>query len=36
MKKLEDKWKNNKPAYETMISVKKMGKKELISQMLID
>lgn len=33
---LENKWKNNKPAYETMISVKKMGKKELIKQMLID
>ncbi|MEC5157241.1 tetratricopeptide repeat protein [Chryseobacterium sp. MP_3.2] len=36
MKKLESKWKINKSAYETMISVKKMGKKELISQMLID
>ena len=36
MKKLQNKWKNNKPAYETMISVKKIGKKELISQMLID
>ena len=36
MKELEKKWKNNKSAYETMIAVKNLGKKELIKQMLID
>lgn len=36
MKKLESKWENNKSAFEIMISVKKMGKKELISQIFIE
>jgi len=36
MTELEKKWKNNKSAYETMIAVKKMGKRELINQMLIE
>ncbi|MGX9987560.1 tetratricopeptide repeat protein [Soonwooa purpurea] len=36
MVELEKKWKNNKPVYEIMISVKNLGKKELIKQMLIE
>ena len=36
MVELEKKWKNNKPVYEIMLSVKNLGKKELIKQMLIE
>ena len=36
MTEIENKWKDNKSAYETLIAMKKMGKKELINQMLIE